>query len=108
MEQLEMFGYQKNESEIVKIQNGEYIYVPTFFDQAISHFYLIALRQQIKWKQEKMNMYGKTLLFPRLTAWYGDSDKPYTFSGITLKPNTWTPELLDIESAIYPNLTFTI
>ena len=31
-----------------------------------------------------MNMYGRQIDFPRLTAWYGDNDKPYTFSAITL------------------------
>jgi alkylated DNA repair dioxygenase AlkB len=45
-------------------------------------------------------MYGKELLFPRLTAWYGDNDKSYTFSGITLRPNDWTEELFEIKNAI--------
>jgi alkylated DNA repair dioxygenase AlkB len=47
-----------------------------------------------------MNMYGKEVLFPRLTAWYGDSDRPYSFSGITLNPLPWTEELLKIKKKI--------
>jgi len=100
MEQLEIFGNIKNESGIVKIQNGEYIYIPSFIDKTKSDFYLNTLLQEIDWKQEKMKMYGKLLMFPRLTAWYGDSEKPYTFSGITLTPNSWTKELLDIKKEI--------
>jgi len=102
MEQLEIFENIKNESEIIKIHNGEYIYVPNFFDKIKSDFYLNTLLQKTDWKQEKMNMYGKLLMFPRLTAWYGDSDKPYTFSGITLTPNSWIKELLEIKKAIEP------
>jgi alkylated DNA repair dioxygenase AlkB len=45
-------------------------------------------------------MYGKKVDFPRLTAWYGDNDKPYTFSGITLAPKIWTKELLEIKQKI--------
>ena len=41
-------------------------------------------------------------MFPRLTSWYGDSDKPYTFSGITLNPHTWNKELLEIKNKIEP------
>ena len=102
MEQLEIFGDITNQSELIKIQDGEYIYVPTFFDKTKSDFYLNSLLHGIDWKQEKMNMYGKILIFPRLTAWYGDSEKHYTFSGITLTPNSWTKELLEIKKEIEP------
>ena len=47
-----------------------------------------------------MNMYGKKINFPRLTAWYGDNDKPYSFSGITLSPKVWNEELVSIKSKI--------
>jgi alkylated DNA repair dioxygenase AlkB len=49
-----------------------------------------------------MNMYGKKIDFPRLTAWYGNNDKPYSFSGITLQPLPWTSEILTIKSKIEP------
>ena len=52
------------------------------------------------WKQDKIKMYGKELNLPRLSAWYGDSDKPYTYSGITLTPLPWTKELLFIKEKI--------
>lgn len=47
-------------------------------------------------------MYGKYVKFPRLTAWYGDNDKPYSFSGITLQPKPWNAELLEIKKLIEP------
>jgi alkylated DNA repair dioxygenase AlkB len=47
-------------------------------------------------------MYGKRINFPRLTAWYGDNDKPYSFSGITLNPLSWTKTLSEIKNRIEP------
>lgn len=100
MEQLDLFNSSKTNTERKKIQNGEYLHFSNFFDKSTSDNYLQTLLDTINWKQEKMNMYGKDLLFPRLTAWYGDNDKPYSFSGITLKPKQWTKELLEIKSKV--------
>jgi len=82
------------------IRNGEYIYISDFFSKSESNDLFVRLRENIKWKQESMNMYGKQLNFPRLTAWYGDSDKPYSFSGIKLQPNPWTDDLLLIKEKV--------
>lgn len=100
MEQLDLFNSSKTNTERKQIQNGEYLHISNFFDKSTSNNYLQTLLNTIDWKQEKMNMYGKELLFPRLTAWYGDNDKPYSFSGITLKPKQWTKELLEIKSKV--------
>lgn len=100
MEQLDLFKISKVKSELQQIQNGEFLYVEKFFDAEKSDFYLESFLKNVKWKQEKMNMYGKEVLFPRLTAWYGDNDKPYTFSGITLKPIEWTDTLIQIKTKV--------
>lgn len=100
MNQLNLFNQQNEISNVFQIKDGEYIFIERFFDADESKKYFDLLLNNIIWKQEKMNMYGKELMFPRLTAWYGDSDKPYTFSGITLKPNEWTSELLEIKTKI--------
>lgn len=84
------------------INNGQYLFYPNFFSVSESDFFLRQLRADIDWKQESMNMYGKQVNFPRLTAWYGDNDRPYSFSGITLFPNNWTEELITIKERIEP------
>lgn len=43
-------------------------------------------------------MFGKQLLLPRLTAWYGD--KGYTYSGLYNKPQPWLPVLLDLKERV--------
>lgn len=84
------------------IQNGEFIYLPNFFNKQESDIFFNSLKNNVLWKQESMNMYGKRIDFPRLTSWYGDNDKPYSFSGITLNPNPWSKELIDIKNKIEP------
>jgi alkylated DNA repair dioxygenase AlkB len=100
MEQLDLFNSSKTNTVRKQIQNGEYLHISNFFDKSTSDNYFQTLLNTIDWKQEKMNMYGKELLFPRLTAWYGNNDKPYSFSGITLKPKQWNKELLEIKSKV--------
>lgn len=107
MGQLDMFG-SENETNLFPqkglniIRNGEFIYLPNFFTKQESDFLFNLLKINVLWKQESMNMYGKRVDFPRLTSWYGDNDKPYSFSGITLDPNPWTKELLEIKAKIEP------
>jgi len=107
MSQIDIFGNpvtQKSSSEakegLTVIENGEYIFYPYFFSKSDSDLLLKNLRSNIIWKQESMIMYGKKINFPRLTAWYGNNDKPYSFSGITLQPLPWSSEILSIKSKI--------
>lgn len=102
MSQLDIFSSNQEGNVEVKINNGSYIYISSFYDKITADKYFSRLISDIKWKQESMNMYGKQIPFPRLTAWYGDNDKPYTFSGITLNPNLWSPGLAKIKADVEP------
>jgi alkylated DNA repair dioxygenase AlkB len=107
MAQLDIFGGNEIDRSfpkigLNKITNGEFIYFPNFFSKSESDFFLKALSEKVLWKQESMNMYGKKIDFPRLTAWYGNNDKPYSFSGITLSPNPWNEEIIAIKNKIEP------
>lgn len=109
MSQIDLFGNsnslhsdEEGKVGLNKIKNGEYIFYPSFFDKAESELLFKSLKESVLWKQESMNMYGKKINFPRLTAWYGNNDKPYSFSGITLQPHPWTNEILTIKSKIEP------
>lgn len=48
------------------------------------------------WRHEEITVYGKLYLQPRLSAWHGDLS--YSYSGIRLEPEPWTPTLLDIKA----------
>lgn len=106
MSQLDLFANTSaaNPAAPVKVEldHGEYIYIPGFFNLVESDQYFHFLRHKVDWKQESMSMYGRKVAFPRLIAWYGDDNKPYSFSGISLYPCPWLPELLEIKNKIEP------
>ncbi|MEP7144507.1 MAG: alpha-ketoglutarate-dependent dioxygenase AlkB [Ferruginibacter sp.] len=89
-----------NIHENILSSHGEAILYPGFFSPAESGLFLSILRDEIKWKQEPIKIYGKEIMQPRLTAWYGDADKKYSYSGITMQPRQWIPSLLEIKEKI--------
>jgi len=103
MFQLRIFENITNDkTEKVSILNGEYIYMPNFFEKTESNRYFQVLKNNVIWEQKSMSMYGKQVLSPRLMAWYGANNKTYSFSGITLSPHSWTKEQLEIKNKIEP------
>lgn len=52
------------------------------------------------WKQRTQKMYDKTVLTPRLTAWYGEENRTYKMSGNDFNVNPWLPELLTLKQKI--------
>lgn len=62
--------------------------------------YFRALAEGIEWKHEKIRIFGKEMLQPRLTAWYGDEGKVYTYAGLTLRPKYWNGELILLKEKV--------
>jgi len=58
-----------------------------FFNAAEGKAFLYTFINTIPWIQEDIPMYGKLVKTPRLTAWFGDKDKEYIFSGTKHYPN---------------------
>ncbi|WP_326983944.1 alpha-ketoglutarate-dependent dioxygenase AlkB [Chryseobacterium sp. MYb264] len=66
------------------------------------------LLNETPWKQNTQKMYDKTVLTPRLTAWYGNESKTYHLGGGVFSVNQWSPELLNLKLKIekYSGYTF--
>lgn len=101
------FTAGNSNSDRTIIRNGELLHIRNFLDKKQSDHYFKLLLETTDWKQETMKMYGKSLMFPRLTAWYGDRDKTYAFSGITLQPNAWSSDLLEIKRKVESHVDVT-
>lgn len=56
--------------------------------------------RNINWKQDWINLYGRRNPLPRLTSWYGDPGRDYTYSGIKSAPNEWNKGLLYLKARI--------
>jgi alkylated DNA repair dioxygenase AlkB len=58
------------------------------------------LIEDTPWRVESVVLWGRRYPQPRLTAWYGDQDARYVYSGIELDPLPWTPRLLAIKASV--------
>ena len=54
----------------------------------------------IAWKQDFIQLYGKRIPLPRLTSWYGDAGKSYTYSGIQSQPHAWNKGLSYLKARV--------
>ncbi len=83
-------------------------YVKNYFNEEESTYFFKSLKDKIKWKQDYIKFFGKSHPLPRLTAWYGDRNKTYTYSGIPMTPNFWNTELLEIKKKVdqYAKINF--
>ncbi|MDX1978156.1 MAG: alpha-ketoglutarate-dependent dioxygenase AlkB [Pseudanabaenaceae cyanobacterium bins.68] len=86
--------------QMLPMPDAKVLFYPNFFDFQESDRIFRVLLDETKWRQDKMNVYGKQIDLPRKTAWYGDRDKVYTFSGIQLHPEPWTKTLQLIKQRI--------
>lgn len=87
-------------SKTLPLPDGDVVLYPNVFDQEESDHLFSELYNNIHWRQDNITFYGKTIPLPRLTAWYGDSGKSYTYSGIEMNPEPWNPTLVKIKSNI--------
>ena len=58
------------------------------------------LIEKIPWRAERITLFGRSVPQPRLTAWFGDPDTGYSYSGLQLQPLPWTPLLLALKGAV--------
>jgi alkylated DNA repair dioxygenase AlkB len=86
--------------ERLEMPEADVILFRTFFTEPQSNTFFKDLHRSASWKQERIKLYGKLIDLPRLTAWYGDQGRSYTYSGITVAPNPWMPALLEIKKEI--------
>ena len=73
-------------------------YSPEVFPATESKALFEKLTENITWRQESIIIFGRKVLTPRLTAWYGDAGAVYKYSGVSFDPLPWTEELLIIRS----------
>jgi alkylated DNA repair dioxygenase AlkB len=95
-----MLWPESNQPIVYDLPDADVKLYPAFFTAAESDVYFAALRSTTKWGQGCLTLWGKTHDEPRLTAWHGDAGKSYSYSGIVLHPQPWTPLLDKIKARV--------
>ncbi len=62
-----------------------------WLEPATASLWLEQLQQEVPWKQESIQLYGKRHLLPRLTCWMADPGCGYRYSGLDNVVEPWSP-----------------
>jgi len=80
--------------ERLSIPGADVVYYRHFLPLSGASDMMARLIDQVPWGQDNIVLWGRSVAQPRLTAWYGDPGRSYTYSGLTLQPLPWSDELL--------------
>jgi alkylated DNA repair dioxygenase AlkB len=81
-------------------KDGEVFYWPHFFNDQMADQLYAQLFQETQWRQEKVRVFGRWYPQPRLVAWHGDPQLSYTYAGLRLEPQAWTPTLTKLRDEV--------
>jgi alkylated DNA repair dioxygenase AlkB len=84
-------------SEIFSLPDAELHYFPDFLTTEKAEFLLKKLLKDNPWQQQNIRLFGKEIPQPRLTAFYAEKGISYTYSGLQLKPETFSTEILALK-----------
>ena len=97
-----------NNKRLITLPDAELLFIENLYPPSVSDAFLAELTSELAWEQGEITIFGKKVLEPRLSAWYGDADKTYTYSGKKQEPLPWQSGLLqiktDAENAIVEHL----
>jgi alkylated DNA repair dioxygenase AlkB len=98
-ESLQLFN-DRQELEPICVVDADIRFMRSFYPPPISDRYYGILLDETPWRQDRIKIWGKEHLQPRLVAWHGDQGARYSYSGISMAQNPWAPTLLSIKSDI--------
>ena len=89
-----------SEKRNIKLPDAELVYIPNFLSDKIALEYFDTLKKDTSWQEDDITIFGKTYKQPRLTALYGESKKPYSYSNITMQPVQLTKTLSKLKMLV--------
>lgn len=76
-----------------KTLQEDLLYYSNFLNRKIQTELWEEIFTHIHLEHDRVKIFGKEHITGRQTAWVGDSETAYTYSGITKSPQPWTPVL---------------
>jgi alkylated DNA repair dioxygenase AlkB len=92
------------EVEEERILPPDFSYRPEYLPWKDAAALFKSLRNSVEWEQKELVLYGKLIPIPRMTAWFGDPEADYTYSGIRNEAKPWTSELSLLRDRISESL----
>ncbi|OWP64666.1 alpha-ketoglutarate-dependent dioxygenase AlkB [Hymenobacter amundsenii] len=85
---------------LLPLPAAEVLLDAAFLAPAEADVLLTELTASVAWRQEPIKLFGKQVMQPRLTAWYGDPAATYRYSGLQLEPLPWLPILQNLRERV--------
>ncbi|MDQ2771489.1 MAG: alpha-ketoglutarate-dependent dioxygenase AlkB [Bacteroidota bacterium] len=86
--------------QLLPLPQAELLFAPDFLPAAKARSLLADLTATVTWEQRTIRLFGQEFPQPRLTAWYGDPDARYTYSGLAWEPRPWLPALAELRARV--------
>jgi alkylated DNA repair dioxygenase AlkB len=97
---MDLFSTKLDENINLLPKDGTVNYYGTIMSITTANQYLAALLENIAWKNDEANVFGKLIITKRKVAWYGDTNFNYTYSNTTKQALVWTKELLELKAMV--------
>jgi alkylated DNA repair dioxygenase AlkB len=80
--------------------DGEFRYLAGFWSPAEADDLFAQLSAQLAWSRHTVRLFGRELPAPRLSAWHGEPNATYRYSGTRHAPQPWSAALLAARARI--------
>lgn len=90
-------------SSTIDLQDGELIYDTHFLQRSGADDLLEALTEEVNWRQDRIRLFGKEHLIPRLQAFQGDPGIRYLYSNLQLEAEPLHPALAHLRRSLSDN-----
>ena len=76
------------------------LYVPAFLARESADALFTQTLARADWRRERFKLFGRVVTAPRLTAWYGDPDASYRYSGVVRPAAPWPEDLRGLATEV--------
>lgn len=76
---------------------GAIDYTKNFLDRSSSFLYFKRLLKEVQWKHQEIIVMSRKVMQPRLTAYMGEKEAAYRYSGTFHLPEPWHDVVLSIK-----------
>ena len=84
----------------LQLPDSDITYFSNFLDYENASTCFELLKSSIPWRQDEIRVYGKIYPQPRLTALYGNNNRSYSYSGITMQPLPFSETILGLKTKL--------
>ncbi|RBP53337.1 alpha-ketoglutarate-dependent dioxygenase AlkB family protein [Arenicella xantha] len=93
-------GLLGKRTDVLQLPDADIEYRPGFLEHAAAMALFEQLLAETDWRQETVQVYGKSHLTPRLSCWMGDAGLDYQYSNMTMSPTPWSELLQTLKARL--------